>query len=126
MAPTSASMATKFSSHADLHRRAGEHRGVLRLRDATRGLPPACGVTVEGMPRGEGQEHLTTTYRWFLARWARQLSWKETTDAFRTPWDNVFRSLDEAFGFQTETCIKIALFHVLGRLPVPEFTHRFC
>jgi len=51
-------MATKFSSHADLHRRAGEHRGVLRLRDATRGLPPACGVTDKGMPALAGLKNL--------------------------------------------------------------------
>ena len=32
----------------------------------------------------------------------------------------------KAFGFRTAKCIKIALFHVLGRLPEPKFTHRFC
>jgi len=32
----------------------------------------------------------------------------------------------KAFGFRTAKCIRIALFHVLGRLPEPEFTHRFC
>jgi len=36
---------------------------------------PACGVTVERVPWGEGKEHLTTSYRWFLARWAKRLSW---------------------------------------------------
>jgi hypothetical protein len=53
-------------------------------------------VTVERVPWGEGKEHLTTSYRWFLARWAKRLSWKETADAFSTTWDNVFRSVKHA------------------------------
>ena len=32
----------------------------------------------------------------------------------------------KAFGFRTTKCIRIALFHVLGELPEPDFTHRFC
>jgi hypothetical protein len=32
----------------------------------------------------------------------------------------------KAFGFRTPKGIEIALFHVLGRLPEPTFTHRFC
>ena len=31
----------------------------------------------------------------------------------------------KAFGFRTATCIRIDLFHVLGRLPEPESPHRF-
>ncbi len=57
---------------------------------------PACGVTVERVPWGEGKEHLTTSYRWFLARWAKRLSWQETADAFNTTWDNVFHSVKHA------------------------------
>jgi transposase len=57
---------------------------------------PECGVTVERVPWGEGKEHLPTSYRWFLARWAKRLSWKETADAFSTSWDNVFRSVKYA------------------------------
>jgi len=121
---------------------------------------PSCGVTVEQVPWGEGKEHLTTRYRWFLARWAKRLSWQETADAFSTTWDNVFRSVKHvvewglatwfrargtissgvvegfrgtaklttstAFGFRTPQGIEIALFHVLGQLPEPGFTHRFC
>ncbi len=36
----------------------------------------------------------TTTYRWFLAGWAKRLSWKGVADAFDTTWQNVFRSLN--------------------------------
>jgi len=32
----------------------------------------------------------------FLARWARRLSWKETAEAFRTSWEEVF----DAWGLQ--------------------------
>jgi transposase len=32
----------------------------------------------------------------------------------------------KAYGFRTPQGIEIALFHVLGRLPKPKCTHRFC
>ena len=57
---------------------------------------PRCGVKVEKVPWAEGKNHLTTTYAWFLARWARRLSWKEVGEVFQTPWDNVFRSVKMA------------------------------
>jgi len=57
---------------------------------------PRCGVKVELVPWAEGKNHLTTTYAWFLARWARRLSWKEVAEAFYTSWDNVFRSVKMA------------------------------
>ena len=34
---------------------------------------PRCGVTVERVPWADGKHQLTTTYRWFLARWAKRL-----------------------------------------------------
>jgi transposase len=57
---------------------------------------PRCGVKVERVPWAEGKSHLTTTYGWFLARWARRLSWKEVAVVFQTSWDNVFRSVKMA------------------------------
>ena len=36
-----------------------------------------CGVTVEIVPWGDGKNQLTTTYRWYLAGWAKRLSWSE-------------------------------------------------
>jgi transposase len=57
---------------------------------------PICGVTVERVPWSDGKEHLTTSYRWFLARWARRLSWTETAAAFNTTWEHVFRSVKYA------------------------------
>lgn len=57
---------------------------------------PVCGIKAERIPWAEGKNHLTTTYAWFLARWAKRLSWKEVADAFQTTWDNVFRSVKMA------------------------------
>ena len=45
---------------------------------------PTCGVVVEQVPWAEGKGHLTTSYRWFLARWAKRLSWTDTAVAFNT------------------------------------------
>ena len=39
---------------------------------------PTCGVKVEQVPWCDGKNSLTTTYRWFLAGWAKRLSWKES------------------------------------------------
>jgi len=56
-----------------------------------------CGrVQVEAVPWAQGKNHLTTTYCWFLAGWAKRLSWQEVARAFRTSWDNVFRSVELA------------------------------
>jgi transposase len=57
---------------------------------------PECGVKVEKVPWCDGKHQLTTTYRWFLARWAKRLSWQEVARAFRTSWENVFRSVKYA------------------------------
>jgi transposase len=55
-----------------------------------------CGVRVEQMPWASGKHQLTETYAWFLARWARRLSWKEVAEVFHTSWENVFRSVEMA------------------------------
>jgi transposase len=52
-----------------------------------------CGVRVEQVPWAEGKHQLTTTYAWFLARWAKRLSWSEVAQVFHTSWDQVFRSV---------------------------------
>ena len=48
------------------------------------------------MPWAEGKNHLTTAYQWFLATWAKVLSWRQVARSFRTSWDNVFRSVKMA------------------------------
>ena len=57
---------------------------------------PRCGVTVEMVPWCDGKNRLTTTYRWFLAGWARRLSWGEVGAIFRTSWDSVCRAVGHA------------------------------
>jgi len=54
---------------------------------------PDCGVKVERVPWADGKNHLTTTYQCFLAEWAKLLSWKQVARAFKTSWENVFRSV---------------------------------
>jgi transposase len=55
-----------------------------------------CGVTVEMVPWCDGKNQMTTTYRWFLATWARRLSWSEVGSIFRTSWDSVCRAVEHA------------------------------
>jgi transposase len=55
-----------------------------------------CGVTVEMVPWCDGKNQLTTTYRWFLATWAKRLSWSEVGTIFRTSWDSVCRAVEHA------------------------------
>jgi len=57
---------------------------------------PECGVKVEKVPWCDGKNQLTTTYRWFLANWAKRLCWQEVAAAFNTSWQNVFRSVKHA------------------------------
>jgi transposase len=57
---------------------------------------PRCGVTVEQVPWGDGKHSLTNQYRWFLATWARRLSWSEVGSIFSTSWDSVCRSVEHA------------------------------
>jgi len=57
---------------------------------------PDCGVKVERVPWVEGKKHLTTTYAWFLACWAKRLSWLEVARSFQTTWENVFRAVQMA------------------------------
>ena len=55
-----------------------------------------CGVTVEALPWASGKMQTTHALVWFLASWARVLSWKETARRFRTSWSTVFRCVEHA------------------------------
>ncbi len=57
---------------------------------------PRCGVKVERMPWATGKHRLTDAYAWYLAGWAKRLSWKEVAEAFHTTWDHVFHSVEMA------------------------------
>lgn len=52
-----------------------------------------CGVRVEKVPWATGKQQLTSSYLWFLARWARRLSWSEVARIFGTSWTTVFRAV---------------------------------
>lgn len=52
-----------------------------------------CGVRVEALPWAEGKQRTTRTFSWFLASWAKRLSWKHTAHAFHVSWDTVARSV---------------------------------
>ena len=57
---------------------------------------PRCGVKVESVPWAEGKSRLTTAYKWFLAGWARRMSWKEVGVSFRVSRDHVYNSVKHA------------------------------
>ncbi len=61
-----------------------------------------CGVVVETVPWVEGKNHLTRTYAWFLAKWAKRMSWTEVAEAFCTTWDHVFGSVEMAVSWGRE------------------------
>ena len=63
---------------------------------------PRCGIVVEEVPWADGQSPLTTTYRWFLARWAKRLSWQEVATSFHTSWEAVYRSVQFAVAWGLE------------------------
>jgi transposase len=55
---------------------------------------PEHGVIVEHVPWSEGKRPITVAMMCFLARWARQLSWRQTARSFRTSWEAVYRSVE--------------------------------
>ncbi len=57
---------------------------------------PACGVKVERVPWAEGKSTMTEEYKWYLAKWARRMSWKEVSDALRVSWDRLFEAVKHA------------------------------
>lgn len=60
---------------------------------------PACGVKAERVPWAEGKSPMTHSYRWFLACWARRMSWKEVAEAFRVSWGRVYEAVQHAVGW---------------------------
>ena len=61
-----------------------------------------CGVRVEEMPWAEGKHPVTQAYAWFLANWAKRLSWKEVAEVFQSSWDVVFGAVEMAVGYGRE------------------------
>ena len=61
-----------------------------------------CGVKVEHMPWALGKRQLTRNYAWYLAEWAKRMSWMEVAEAFRTTWHQVFYSVEMAVNWGRE------------------------
>lgn len=55
-----------------------------------------CGVTAEMVPWASGNRQMTDGLCWFLASWAKLLSWSDVAKKFRTSWDSVFRAVERA------------------------------
>lgn len=55
-----------------------------------------CGVTVEMLPWANGKSQITVTLSWFLADWAKLISWQQVATRFRVSWDSVCRSVEMA------------------------------
>ena len=69
------------------------HIPVVFLYAMRRVSCPRCGVRVEALPWATGKHRLTDAYAWFLAGWAKRLSWQEVAAAFPTSWDTVHRAV---------------------------------
>ena len=54
------------------------------------------------MPWAEGKHPVTRTYAWFLANWAKRLSWKEVAEVFQSSWDVVFGAVEMAVAYGRE------------------------
>jgi transposase len=63
---------------------------------------PTCGVKVERVPWAEGKSSMTTQYKWYLAGWAKRMSWKEVAEAFRVSWDRVYEAVKHAVSWGLE------------------------
>jgi len=55
---------------------------------------PTCGVVIEHVPWSQGKRPVTIAMMCFLSRWARRLSWRETSRTFHTSWECVYRSVE--------------------------------
>ena len=59
-----------------------------------------CGrVVVEAVPWAKGKSPITLSLAWFLAAWAKRMSWDEVAHAFRVSWENVYAAVDLAVNY---------------------------
>lgn len=55
-----------------------------------------CGIKIEHLPWANGKSNQTKSYAWFLADWAKLLSWKEVAVHFKSSWYHVFTAVKMA------------------------------
>ena len=51
---------------------------------------------MEYLPWALGKRPVTQSFAWFLASWAKLLSWQVVSRRFQTSWESVFRSVEMA------------------------------
>lgn len=61
-----------------------------------------CGIHVEYLPWALGKRPVTQSFAWFLASWAKLLSWQVVSRRFQTSWESVFRSVEMAVNWGRE------------------------
>lgn len=61
-----------------------------------------CGIHVEHLPWALGKRPVTQSFAWFLASWAKLLSWQVVSRRFQTSWESVFRSVEMAVDWGRE------------------------
>ena len=61
-----------------------------------------CGIHVEYLPWALGKRPVTQSFAWFLASWAKLLSWQVVSRRFQTSWESVFRSVEMAVDWGRE------------------------
>ena len=69
------------------------HIPVVFLYAMRRVACARCGVKVESVPWATGKHRVTDACAWFLAGWAKRLSWQEVATVFHSSWDTVSRSV---------------------------------
>lgn len=79
-----------------------------------------CGVRVEKVPWAEGKNQACTSYQWFLAAWARRMSWSEVAGVFATTWGVVSRAVEHAVRWGREH-VSLEGIEAIG---VDEILHR--
>lgn len=70
---------------------------VVFLYSMRRADCPRCGIKVESVPwAASGKSPLTRSYCWFLANWAKRISWQEVAETFHTSWQTVAQTVEVA------------------------------
>ena len=59
-------------------------------------------VVVERVPWATGKERVTTSFAWFLASWAKRMSWKQVAVTFGVSWDTVYSAVKLAVAYGLE------------------------
>ena len=57
---------------------------------------PRCGIKVERVPWSDSKSPITNEFKWFLASWAKRMSWREVALTFCVSWECVFEAVKQA------------------------------